>query len=205
MFERQSALAAALTQGGHDGADGQRQLRIGEARGWSLVQIAAFPTTLTELENAVRPVLDEDLPKRVGAVVDVAGRRLLKTGTEQYWILMPEGDDRSRSVLAAVAPGIGAVTPLSHSRTCIFIEGAAACEVLATAIAIDFHPDVFGVGQFALTGLHHTPVLIHRTDENRYELYTMRTFALSVWEWLIDAALPFGYDVAKHSVLSNAA
>ena len=195
MFERQSALAAALTQGGRDGADGQRQLRIGEARGWSLVQMAAFATTVTEFQDAVRPVIDADLPKQVGAVMEVARGRLLKTGMEQYWLIMPEGDDHSRSLLAAVAPDIGAVTPLSHSRTCIVIEGAAAREVLAKGIAIDFHPDVFGIGQFVLTGLHHTPVLIHRSGENCYELYAMRTFALSVWEWVIDAALPFGYQI----------
>ena len=47
----------------------------------------------------------------------------------------------------------------------------------------------------ALTGIHHTPVLVHRTSEQRYEIYAMRTFALSVWEWLSDAALPFGYEI----------
>ena len=48
------------------------------------------------------------------------------------------------------------------------------------------------IGQFALTGIHHTPVLVHRSGEQRYEIYAMRTFALSVWEWLSDAALPLG-------------
>jgi sarcosine oxidase subunit gamma len=195
-IERESALAGALTSGGRDGADGQRRLRIGEVRDWSLVQISAFATTLTELESAMRPVLNADLPKRIGKVVNVDGRRLLKTGTEQYWIIMPDGDDRSRSLQAAVAPDIGAVTPLSHSRTLIFVEGTVARELLAKGIALDFHPDVFGLGQFALTGLHHTPVLIHRSGENCYELYVMRTFALSAWEWLTDAALGFGYEVS---------
>ena len=51
------------------------------------------------------------------------------------------------------------------------------------------------VGQFALTGLHHTPVLVLRAAEDRYEIFAMRSFALSVWEWLTDAALPLGYDV----------
>jgi sarcosine oxidase subunit gamma len=150
---------------------------------------------MAELESAVRPILNADLPKRIGEIVNVDGRRLLKTGAEQYWIIMPEGDDRSCSLQAAVAPGIGMVTPLSHSRTCLFIEGVAASELSARGIALDFHPDVFGVGQFALTGLHHTPVLIHRSGENRYELFAMRTFALSVWEWLTDAALSFGYEI----------
>jgi hypothetical protein len=39
------------------------------------------------------------------------------------------------------------------------------------------------------------PVLIHRSCENVYELFATRTFALAVWEWLTDTALPFGYDI----------
>ena len=42
MLERQSAIAYALAKGGHDGADGKRGLRLGELRGWSLTQLAAF-------------------------------------------------------------------------------------------------------------------------------------------------------------------
>ena len=195
MLERQSALVEALRQGGRDGAGRARGLRLGEVRGWSLVQVAAFASTLAELEQAVRPLLGGGLPARIGEVAMAGEHRLFKTGPEQFWIVGPEGDALTSGLQAAVAPLVGAVTPLSHSRTRMFVEGSAARELLAKGVPLDFHPDVFRVGQFALTGLHHTPVLLHRSDENRYELYAMRTFAQSVWDWLIDAALPFGYDV----------
>jgi sarcosine oxidase gamma subunit len=51
------------------------------------------------------------------------------------------------------------------------------------------------VGHFAQTGLHHVPVLLERRGEARYELQVPTTWAVSVWEWLTDAALPFGYDI----------
>jgi len=89
------------------------------------------------------------------------------------------------------------VTPLSHSRTRIFIEGGCAADILKKGVPIDFHPKVFKPGQAALTGLHHTPILLHRVREDRFEIYAMRTFALSLWDWLTDAALEFGYDVAS--------
>jgi heterotetrameric sarcosine oxidase gamma subunit len=196
VFERRSALAGALISSGHDGADGTRSLRIGEVSGWSLAQVEAFATTLSDLEAAVRPMLNADLPDRIGGVVNVHSRRLLKTGPNQFWIISHDHDDLTSMLQAAVAPGVGAVTSLSHSRTCIFIEGVPARKLLARGIALDFHSKVFRLGQFALTGLHHTPVLIHRSGENRYELYVMRTFALSIWDWLADAALPFGYEIA---------
>ncbi len=28
-----------------------------------------------------------------------------------------------------------------------------------------------------------------------FELYALRTYAASTWDWLIDAALPYGYEV----------
>ncbi|MEA2779264.1 MAG: methylglutamate dehydrogenase subunit [Rhodospirillaceae bacterium] len=196
MLERQSALASALNRGGRDGVGGARRLRLGEVRGWSLVQIAAFASTLSEFEQVVKPLLGSGLAARVGEVTTDGTRRLFKTGPEQFWIVGPATDDLARGLQAAVAPGIGAVTPLSHSRTRIFVEGDAARELLAKGIPLDFHPAVFKVDQFALTGLHHTPILLHQSGENRYEIYAMRTFALSVWEWLTDAALPFGYEVA---------
>jgi sarcosine oxidase subunit gamma len=83
------------------------------------------------------------------------------------------------------------LTPLSHSRTRIFIEGVAARDVLSKGIPLDFHTSVFKPGMFAMTGIHHTPVLLHCTSENRFEIYALRTFALSVYEWLTDAALEF--------------
>lgn len=196
MLRRQSALAQALREGGRDGSGNARSLRLGEIRGWSLVQVAAFASTLVEVEQAARPLLGADLPVRIGEAVVAGPRRLFKTGASQFWIVGPEGDDLAARLGAAIAPAIGAVTPLSHSRTRIFVEGAPARDVLAKGIALDFHPEVFRTGHFALTGLHHTPVMVHRSGEARYELYAMRTFARSVWDWLTDAALPFGYDVA---------
>ena len=195
MFEQHSVLAGALRSAGRDGADGLRRLRIGETRGWALVQAAAFVSTSAAFGDAMRSTLKVELPTRIGDVVHVDGRRLLKTGAAQYWIITRHDDDILPSVQRAVPAHSGAITPLTHSRTCIFIEGAAARELLAKGVPLDFHPDVFRIDQFALTGLHHTPVLIHRRGEDLYELYALRTFGLSVWEWLTDAALPFGYEL----------
>ena len=198
MLERNSVLGGVLKNGGHDGTGGQRRVRIGEARGWKLVQVAAFPSTAMGLEQAVRPLLG-DLPVRVGQASTVGARLLLKIGPEQFWVITRDGEDIARTLQLAVRSEIGSVTSLSHSRTCIWIDGPSAREVLAAGIAVDLHPDVFGPNFFALTGLHHTPITIHRSGESRYELYVIRTFAVWAWGWLIDAALPFGYEIIESS------
>ena len=110
----------------------------------------------------------------------------MRTGENQFWIIGPENDD-----IATKLRDIAILTPLSHSRTRIFIEGAPARDVLSKGIPLDFHPTVFKPGMFAMTGIHHTPVLVHCVSENRFEIYALRTFALSVYDWLTDAALEF--------------
>jgi methylglutamate dehydrogenase subunit D len=196
MLERPSALAAVLRQAGRSGSDGSRALRLGEVRGWSLVQVAAFASTAAELERVVSAALGvASLPPTIGMTGEAGARRIFRTGPEQFWVTAPSVDNLATRLQEVVPATMGAVTSLSHSRTRIFIEGEPAREVLARSIPLDFHPSAFAIGQFALTGIHHTPVLIQRAAEQRYEIYAMRTFALSVWEWLTDAALPFGYQI----------
>jgi sarcosine oxidase subunit gamma len=197
MFESRSALASVLEKGGRDGADGRRRCRLGELRGQVLLQVSGFPATIAEVERVLPAVLGAPLPKTLSETVAVGAGRIFRTGPEQFWIVGPAGNggDAEAHLRRAIPPAVGAVTPLSHSRTRIVIDGASARDVLRKGIPLDFDPDVFRIDQAALTGLHHTPILIHRVGADRYELYAMRSFALSVWEWLTDATREFGYDV----------
>jgi heterotetrameric sarcosine oxidase gamma subunit len=155
MLDRRSALASARPYA-------SPVLQIGEARGFSLLQVAG------------------------PAKLQSDGRTLMRTGENQFWIIGPENDG-----IATKLDGVAILTPLSHSRTRIFIEGAPARDILSKGIPLDFHPTVFKPGMFAMTGIHHTPVLVHCVSENRFEIYALRTFALSVYEWFTDAALEY--------------
>jgi sarcosine oxidase subunit gamma len=198
MFESKSALAGALAKGGRDGADGKRRCSLGELRGWVMLQVAGFPATIAEVERVLPTVLGASLPKTLSETVAIGAGRVFRTGPEQFWIIGPteNGAGAELQLRQAISAAVGAVTSLSHSRTRLVIDGACARDVLRKGIPLDFDPDVFRVDQAALSGVHHTPILIHRAGADRYEIYAMRSFALSVWEWLTDAALEFGYDVA---------
>ncbi len=193
MFERCSALLERIAAGGCDGATGQRGLRISEIRGWHLAQLAVFNASRSEFTESLRPLLG-DLPSAVGIRVMCARAKILRTAFDQYWVIATDAQLMSDLALA-VPPAAGSVTALSHSRVRLGIEGYPVRELLAKGMAIDLHPTVFDVGQFAQTALHHTGVVVERSGETRYELYALRTFAESIWDWLIDAARPFGYEV----------
>jgi sarcosine oxidase subunit gamma len=175
MLERHSTLASVTPY--RSGV-----LQLGEARGFSLVQAAVFSK---DAEKEIANITGK-LPARVGIALERNGHTIMRIGPKQFWFIGPADDD-----LAAKLMGSGAVAPLSHSRTRIFLEGGPARAVLAKGIPLDFHEAAFKPGMFAQTGLHHTPLLVHCVGRNRFELYALRTFAVSVWDWLTDAALEF--------------
>jgi sarcosine oxidase subunit gamma len=174
MLERRSALATA-----HPFA--WAALTLGEVRNFTLTQVAGFGSFEADLA-----AIAGALPETNDQAVENNGRTIFRTGPQSFWFVGPESDD-----LAAKLSGKAIVTPLSSSRTRISIEGCATRGVLSKGIPIDLHESVFTPGKFAMTGLHHTPILLHCTAEQRFELYAMRTFAMNVWEWLEDAALEF--------------
>jgi sarcosine oxidase subunit gamma len=174
MLERRSALATA-----HPFA--WAALTLGDVRNFTLTQVAGFGSFEADVS-----AIAGTLPQANDQAVESNGRTIFRTGPATFWFVGPEKDD-----LGTLLAGKAVVTPLSSSRSRISIEGRAARDVLRKGIPIDLHESVFCPGKFAMTGVHHTPVLLHCSGEQRFELYAMRTFAMNVWEWLEDAALEF--------------
>jgi methylglutamate dehydrogenase subunit D len=205
VFEPRSALHDALLRGGRDGEEGARALHIGELCGWTLLEVSSFAGTEAQLAVALRPLLGE-LPSRSGIAIRARHGLLLKVGNGQYLFIGQSTENLLPALQGAVTPEIGSVISLTHGRTCIVVEGSAARDALARELSVDLHPQVLREQGFVLTGLQHTPALIYRASANRYELYVLRTYALSIWEVLVDTALPFGYDIGVERIdESNAA
>ena len=175
MLERISALASAKPYS-------SKLLTIAERRGFTLTQVAGLDAGFEARLTAAAGLL----PGRAG-MAQVNGERVIfRTGPAQFWIVEPEA-----YTMPARLDGVGAVTPLTHSRVRISLEGVPAREVLARLIPVDVHPSVFTTGSVALTGIHHTPVTVHCTGDGSFDIYVMRTFALNVWEIVTDAACVF--------------
>lgn len=175
MLERISALASAKPYR-------SSVLIIAERGGFSLTQVAGldggFEGKLSAIVGA--------LPQKVSQAQLDGDRVIFRVGPAQFWIVGPEADD-----VAGQLQGQCAVTPLTSSRVRIAIAGAPAREVMAMLTPVDFYPTVFTPGSVALTGIHHTPVTIHCTGADAFDLYVMRTFARDVWDAITDAGLCF--------------
>jgi methylglutamate dehydrogenase subunit D len=160
MLERRSVLASELP---FEAAGFRASLVLD----FELTQVAGDVTSLGRI------------PERVGATIEANGVTLLRVAPQQVWMIgkAPETKDGMF------------VTPLSSSRCCISLEGSRVREVLAKCAAIDFHPTEFKPGQFVMTGIHHMPVFLHCVNVTTFHLYVMRTFARTLWEMLVDAAV----------------
>jgi methylglutamate dehydrogenase subunit D len=166
MLDRTSALASAHAYQGNS-------ITVSEAPDFALSQIAGAEKDLKAACGKI--------PSSVGKALDHDGRTLFRISPTQIWVL---GEAISGDKIYT--------TPLSSSRTRITLAGENGRTVLAKLAFIDFHQKAFKPSMFAQTGIHHTPVLIHCVDENTFHIYAMRSFAMSVWDAVTDAALEFG-------------
>lgn len=192
MLERRSALAGFHGATERAGIDDRVGLDIGEDAGFSLVEIGLYPSKRADAEQALRSWLGA-VPTTITAPAETPRGLLIRTGPLSFWLVSTPGSDRVLSARAAIPEAIASIIDLSSSRTRLTVAGAAAADVLLKGIPIDLTPDRFPAGSVAVTGVHHTPILLHRTALDRFEIYAMRTFALTVLEWLTDAAMEFGY------------
>ncbi len=203
MVERVSALAAIYRPGsfGAIGPNGPG-IVVAERRPLAVVQVAAR----AEEGRAVRDALAGAL----GVAPDPAANRaathgattLLWSGPERWLVVEPEREERDLDALlrAALAGTSAAVTDLGNGRTTLRIAGPRGRELLAKGSAIDFHARAFPVGTCAQGLLGHVGALFHAVDDApSFDLHIARSYAQTVWEWLIEAAAEYGGEIRPAS------
>ncbi len=200
MLERTSALASVIPGKGKPGVGGAIGLQLGEARGFALIQVAGFATAMGKVESRLAALTGGRVPENVRIPVQTGAGWVFRTGPEQVWLVVPAAGDMLARLTREIAPDIGVVSDLSHSRTRIFIDGARSVDALRKGFPLDLSEAFLAAGEAALTGVHHTPVLLHRVTRDRFEIYAMRTYALTVWAWLADASHEFGYEIASSEI-----
>ena len=194
MFERASALEKSIATGGRAGSTGATALRMGMRCNWQLVQLGTYGGRTEALNAALLTTLGVALPVSSSEVLRHERHQLYRLAADQYWIVTE--DAAVPAALARAVPAdVASLTVLSHARVRIALQGGAAVALLGKLVSVDLRPQAFAVGRFAQTGLHHVGVLLERLGADSFELYVLRTYAASTWEWMIDAALPFGYEV----------
>jgi methylglutamate dehydrogenase subunit D len=199
MPEFRSALAAHVTPGRFGAGEGEAPLALRERPLGTLIQIAGWPGDFGTSVGAILKALGFDGVGGYG-VAQSAGEALAFRIAPERVLIRPPDRAAWDKAAARIDPSVTPVVDLSHARTVIGIDGAAAAHLISRFLPIDLHDSVFGPGRFALSGLHAIPVMLHRRADggagSAYELYVPTTWAASVWESLSESATPFGYTVS---------
>jgi heterotetrameric sarcosine oxidase gamma subunit len=131
-----------------------------------------------------------------GRVLDGGSRALLKLSTLD-WLVRAEAawPDLCRSLRTELSD-LASVTELSNARTVIRVQGPHAVSVLAQGVSLDLSDLAFPPGGFAQTRCGPFAVLLSRDRSgDRWDLMVHRSYAVSLWEWLLNAGASVGVQV----------
>jgi sarcosine oxidase subunit gamma len=186
-----SALQSVLRpgRGGEAGAVG---VRITERRDLSIVQVAVIPGVPDDraaLEAATGTALPAPNRSAVGR------RTALWVGPGRWFVVAP-GRGALASELEKASGGGLAVTDLSHSRVVLRISGPKLRDVLSQGCAVDLHRRAAKAGDCFVTSVARHSAVLHLVDDATADIYVYRSFGQDLVEWLLEAAAPYGYEIA---------
>jgi sarcosine oxidase subunit gamma len=113
------------------------------------------------------------------------------------WLIATDAPEREdfAGELAKALGGVAAVTDQSGAYEILRVGGHALRDVLAKGVALDFHPEAFGLEAAAVTLADHVNVILWRVDsgdELTLEIAIPRSFFGSFWSWLAESAASVG-------------
>jgi sarcosine oxidase subunit gamma len=188
-----SALQSVLRpgRGGEAGAVG---VKIAERRDLSIVQVSAIPGVAAN-RAAVESAIGAALP--VPGTTAGGGGIALWVGPER-WFVVASGRAALADELEKIAGGL-AITDLSHSRTVLRLSGPKLRDVIAQGCSVDLHPRAAKAGDCFVTAVARHSALLHLVDDATADVYVYRSFGQDLYEWLLEAAAPYGYEVVERS------
>jgi sarcosine oxidase subunit gamma len=193
---RRSALTGVLEAGTFGRKlEGGPGVILRERPNLSITQVAAYGPTAEEAVNVIESLLGVVPPGEPNRSVRAGAAQICWVGPHRWWIIETEQEHRADAIARQLGDG-AAVTAQGHGRSCIRLAGPSAPTLLSQGCTLDFHPSSFAAGHCAQSSLGHVNALINcLDDEPIFDLFVLRSYAVSLWEWITDAAGEFGYRV----------
>jgi heterotetrameric sarcosine oxidase gamma subunit len=182
---------------------GTAGITLSERSGLSICSVVARTGRARDLAGRVQAMFGIDLPDRprhtgAGSIAFVGA------GPGQWLALAADAEPLAfERRLRAELAGLASVADESDGRTIVRIAGARARDMLAKGLLVDLHPRAFGPGSAATTMVAHMRVQLWQLDAHpTYEFAVPRSFAVSWWDWVIEAGAEYGIEiVTRHAIL----
>lgn len=147
----------------------------------AILQLEGWAAAMEQFGLECARWLGAALPDRVGDTVDVGGARIIRTAPRRFWMIADAITDMPD---VSIDPAIGCSLRLGEGRVRLRLVGAGAVAFLSKAAAIDWHSSAAAPGHAAQTSIHHVPVTVLRVDQQIWDIFTPRSLAESVMEWI---------------------
>ena len=188
---------SGISRVGRHGAEGALPGAVLEERlAVQLATLTAHKGRSSEVADAVRRAWGVNLPTTPRRV-EGSDLSFTWSGPDQ-WLVAAEGwSDHLDAALRERAGEWASVTAQGDGRVLVRLTGPRARDLLSKGMGVDLHPRSFRVGDTALTPAAHVSVQIWQVDEiPTYELCAFRSFAGSLYSWLVSAGEEYGIEVA---------
>ena len=195
MVEPLSPLGTEFNAGtfGQVGPDGAG-VTLADHPWAAMVQVAIPGNSKSALVAAVQDLWSVQLPAAVGDSHETGPMRMAQVGADRYWLISETPLDLVASLTGKLSGGPQmALLDLSHGRHRFSLSGAKASFVLAKGVPMDLN---LAPGTLVQTAIGHIQcAILVLTPGEDYHLMPARSFARTLFDWLIERGLETGINV----------
>ena len=147
------------------------------------------------LKAAVKAATGCHFPPLANHFETAGERHIVWLGPDEYLLLCESGKEKALydTLTSTIKANHFAITDVSDSLCALSLSGAAVRDVLAKGCSLDFLPSKFGAGRCAQSLLAHAGITLMALPDDAFILICRTSFAPYVHDWLVDAALEYGY------------
>ena len=147
------------------------------------------------LKAAVKAATGCHFPPLANHFETAGERHIVWLGPDEYLLLCESGKEKALydTLTSTIKTNHYAITDVSDSLCALSLSGAAVRDVLAKGCSLDFLPSKFGTGRCAQSLLAHAGITLMALPDDAFILICRTSFAPYVHDWLVDAALEYGY------------
>ena len=147
------------------------------------------------LKSAIKGATGCHFPPLANHFETAGKRRIVWLGPDEYLLLCESGKEKAlhNTLINTIKRSHFAITDVSDSLCALSLSGAAVRDVLAKGCSLDLFPSKFGAGKCAQSLLAHAGITLMALPDDAFILICRTSFAPYVHDWLVDAAIEYGY------------
>ena len=147
------------------------------------------------LKAAVKAATGCHFPPLANHFETAGERHIVWLGPDEYLLLCESGKEKALydTLTSTIKTNHFAITDVSDSLCALSLSGAAVRDVLAKGCSLDFLPSKFGADRCAQSLLAHAGITLMAFPDDAFILICRTSFAPYLHDWLVDAALEYGY------------